>query len=191
MKRKEWLLTVIVVVLSCALTLTVGCGKKKAEEGTETQAMEESEMAMPAVELPAEVSAVIEANFPDAEMSSSEMTEEGGITLYDIEFKDNAGEIELAADGTILDVTTIITMEELPEGAATAIAEAAVGMTPTRLEKSEVYSKINMLGATPSLDALDPHKIVYEAELMKDDIRGEIAVDAEGNIVEPLKWEAD
>jgi len=31
-------------------------------------------------------------------------------------------------------------------------------------------------------------EVAYEAELVKDDQTGEITVDADGNIVEPLKW---
>jgi hypothetical protein len=191
MKKKDWILTGFVILLAGALLITAGCGKKKDEEKAETQVMEESEMATPAVELPAAVSEVIDANFPDAEIDVVEMTEEAGITFYDIEFKDDGGEIEVAADGTILDITTIITTEELPGPVASAITVATAGMTVTRLEKSEVYSKINLLGPKPEIVALDPHKLVYEAELMKDDISGEIAFDAGGNIVEALKWDAD
>lgn len=118
MKRTKLILLGIIVLLALGLTLSTGCAKKETEEQAETQEMEEPEAIKPEVELPAAVLEAIEANVPDAEIDFVEVVEEAGITLYDIEFKEDRGEIEVTEDGTVIDVVTIITMEELPEAAA-------------------------------------------------------------------------
>ena len=189
MKHTKLVLLGFVVLLALGLMLSTGCTKKEAEEQAETQETEEAEATKPAVELPAAVLEAIKANVPDAEIDFVEVAEEHGITLYDIEFKENRGEIEVAEDGTVIDVVTIITMEELPEAAAQAIQKAAEGITIKRLEKSEIRSEIKMEGEKGIIVKLDTPRYVYEAELVKDDQTGEITVDADGNIVEPLKWD--
>ena len=146
---------------------------------------------MPATELPAAVLAAIEANVPGGEVDVVEVAEEKGITLYDIEFKEDLGEIEVADDGTVIDVVTIVTMEDLPEAAAMAIEKATEGFTIERLEKSEIRSEIKQIGPKVAIVKLSTSQYVYEAELVEDDRTGEITVDADGNIVEPLKWDTD
>lgn len=191
MKHSNVFLLGLILLLAFGLILSMGCAKEEAVEQEEQGEAEEIEAA-PAqeaeIELPAAVQEAIEANVPDAEIDFMEVEEEDGITLYDIEFKADRGEIEVAADGTVIDVTTIITMEELPEAAANAIQTAAEGATIERIEKSEVRSEIKKEGDTSVIVKLETPRHVYEAELTKDDQMGEIAVDAEGNIVEELKW---
>ena len=189
MKRSNWILLGFVVLLALGLTMSTGCAKKEGEEQAEKPAMEEPEATKSEVELPAAVVEAIKANVPDAEIDFVEVTEEDGITLYDIEFKADRGEIEVTADGTIIDVVTIITMEELPEAAAKAIQDAIEGATIKRLEKSEIRSEIKKEEGIGTVVKLDTTRYVYEAELEKDGQTGEIAVDADGNITEPLKWD--
>ncbi len=177
------------VLLVIGLAISTGCDKKEAEERAQTPEAKEQEVAQPETDLPAAVVAAIEANVPDAEIDFVEVTEEDGITLYDIEFKSDRGEIELTADGIVIDVVTIITMADLPEGAAKAIQEAAEGAVIERLEKSEIRSEIKKEGEKAIIVGLDSPRYVYEAELEKDGRTGEIEVDADGNITEPLKWD--
>jgi uncharacterized membrane protein YkoI len=189
MKRNNWLFLGFVVLLALGLTISTGCTKKEGEEEAEKLEVEEPKALTPEMELPAAVRDAINTHVPDAEIDKVEVAEEAGITLYDIEFKADRGEIEVTADGTIIDVVTIVTMEELPEAAAQAIQKATEGVTILRLERSEIFSEINMEGETGTVVELDTHRFVYEAELEKDGRTGEIAVDADGNITEPLKWE--
>lgn len=170
MKRTNGIFLGIVILLILGLTMANECAKKE-------------------VEIPAAVAEAIEANVPDAEINFVEVAEEAGITLYDIEFKSDRGEIEVAADGTVIDVVTVITMEELPGAAAKAIQDAIEGATILRLEKSEIRSEIKKEAETGTLVKLDTPRYVYEAELEKDGMTGEIEVDADGNITEPLKWD--
>jgi len=189
MKRSNWILLGFVVLLALGLTMSTGCAKKEGEEQAEKPAMEEPEVTKSEVELPAAVVEAIKANVPDAEIDFVEVTKEDGITLYDIEFKADRGEIEVTVDGTVIDVVTIITMEELPEAAAKAIQDAIEGATIKRLEKSEIRSEIKKEEGIGTVVKLDTPRYVYEAELEKDGQTGEIEVDADGNITEPLKWD--
>ena len=179
MKHSKWILQGFIVALILALTMSTGCTQKESQEAAEKEEME----------LPAPVSEVVKEYFPNAQIDKVEVAEEYGITLYDIEFKADQGEIEVAKDGTILDVVTIIKMEDLPKGAAEAIQKAAEGITILRLEKSEIHSVIKEEDGKGKLVKLDSFRYVYEAELEKDGQTGEIEVDADGNITEPLKWD--
>ncbi len=204
MKKTNWTFLGLVFFLAFGLVMSTGCAKKGEEQAdeptmeaaqaaeTETEA-EEAEEAEEGeeVELPEAVEAVVDEYVPGADIDFVEVAEEEGITLYDIEFKDERGEIEVTADGTIIDIVTIITMEELPEAAAAAIKKAAEGATILRLEKSEIHSEIKKEGEQGVVVKLDTHRFEYEAELEKDGQTGEITVDAEGNAVEPLKWDEE
>jgi uncharacterized membrane protein YkoI len=196
MKHSRWIFMGIVAFLALGLILAAACAKKEAERPDEMAAGESAEAetetadVTPETELPEAVKAAMQANVPDAEIDFVEVVDEDGVTLYDIEFKDNRGEIEVAADGTVLDVVTIITMEDLPEAAAQAIKDATEGITILRLERSEIRSEIKKdEGGTASIVKLETPRFVYEAEVKKDDQTGEITVDAEGNIIEALKWD--
>jgi hypothetical protein len=192
MKHSNLFLLGLVILLAFGLILSIGCAKEESEQQEEQGQAEEMEAARAQkaeIELPAAVQEAIEANVPDAEIDFVEVEEKDGITLYDIEFKAERGEIEVAADGTVIDVVTIVTMEEIPKDAARAIKEATEGMTIKRLEKSEVRSEIVKEEETAVVVTLDTPYYLYEAELEKDGQTGEISVDADGNIVETLKWD--
>ena len=118
------------------------------------------------------------------------MEKEAGINLYDIEFKDDKGEIEVAEDGTVMDLATIVAMTDVPKAAAEAISKAAEGASIKEIEKSEIRAEIKKEGEKGTIVALDHPRYVYEAELSKGNERGEIQVAPDGKIVEALKWTA-
>ena len=138
--------------------------------------------------LPPVVARVVQENRPGAEIGKLEIEKEGGITLYDIEFKAGMGEIEVAEDGTVMDIATIIEMKDLPAPAAAAIQRAAAGARIKQIEKSEVRAEIQMEGKKGKIVKLASYKHVYEAELVRANKSGEVQVDAEGKIVEGPKW---
>ena len=189
MKHSKWILFGCIVVLAIALTMSTGCTKQEEELEGETQSVDQEEKAE--VQLPAAVLKAIEENVANAEIEKVEVEEKGGIALYDIEFKADQGEIEVAEDGTVIDVVTVITMEDVPEAVAEVLKKAAEGATIIRIEKSEVLSEVKMEGEQGTIVKLDSPKYVYEAELMKDDHTGEIEVAADGTIIEPLKWDTE
>ncbi|MFQ6037831.1 MAG: hypothetical protein ACE5LV_04355 [Candidatus Aminicenantales bacterium] len=185
-----WPVSVIILVFS--LGAFTSCAREKAlEEAQAPEAEAEAEAVGPEVELPEPVAQAVEANVPGAEIEVVEVAEEAGITLYDIEFKADRGEIEVAVDGTVLDIATVVTLEEIPEEAAKALKEAAEGASIQRIEKSEVRAEIAKEDEKGKLVKLETPRYVYEAELVKDGQKGEIEVAADGTVIEPLKWEEE
>jgi hypothetical protein len=160
---------------------------EKEEKGEEAE-KDQEQLKKAKLELPAAVVKAIKDNVPDAEIDIMDVEKEAGIALYDIEFKAGKGEIEVAEDGTVMDVSTIIAMTDLPKAAAEVIQKAAEGATIKQLEKSEVRAEIKKEGEKGTIVKLANPKYVYEAEIIKGNQTGEIQVDPDGKIVEALKW---
>src|SRR5215470_5994857 len=59
-------------------------------------------------ELPPAVARTVAENRPGARIDKLEVENEQGVKLYDIEFKADRGEIEIAEDGTVIDIATIV-----------------------------------------------------------------------------------
>ena len=131
--------------------------------------------------LPAAVAKALEANCPGAEIDKLDVEDEGGIKVYDIEFKAGRGEIE---DGTVLDVAMIVELKDVPEAAAAAIRKAAAGSGIRQLEKSEIRARIEKTKGKGKLSPLAAPEYEYEAELAKG---GEIEVAADGRIIKAPK----
>jgi hypothetical protein len=134
--------------------------------------------------LPAAVAHVVDANQPGAEIGKLEVEKEEGITVYDFEFKDGRGEMDVAEDGTVLDVSTLIQMKDVPEAAAAVIQRAARGTTIKQLTKSEVRARIEKQGGKGTITKLAAPEFVYEAELARG---GEVEVAADGRIIKAPK----
>lgn len=129
--------------------------------------------------IPPAVSKAIQDNRPGAEIDKLTVEKENGIAFYDFEFKADQGEMDVAEDGTVLDIATVIQMTDVPEAAAAAIRNAAKGRAIKRVERSEVRAEIVKEGGKGRISKLSTPKYVYEAELSN----GEIEVTAEGKII--------
>ena len=129
--------------------------------------------------VPAAVSKAVQDNRPGAEVDKLTVEKEHGIALYDFEFKAEQGEMDVAEDGTVLDIATVITMSDVPEAAAAAITKAAKGRAIKRVERSEVRAEIVQEGGKARVAKLATPRYVYEAELA----HGEIEVTAEGKVI--------
>ena len=134
--------------------------------------------------LPAAVLKAVDDNRPGAEIGKLEIEDEGGIKLYDIEFKAGRGEIEVAEDGTVLDVVTIVDLKDVPEAAAAVMRKAAGQGAIRQVEKSEVRARVEKTGGKGRLSVLPASEYVYEAELTKG---GEIEVAPDGRIIKAPK----
>jgi uncharacterized membrane protein YkoI len=189
MNQSKWILLGCIFILAFVLIISIGCAKKVEEQEEVAQSTAQEEKTE--VELPAAVVKAIEDKMPNAEIDKVEVEENGGIKLYDIEFKADQGEIEVAEDGTVIDIVTIITMDDVPEAAAEVLKKAIEGTTIIRIEKSEVWSEVEIDGDLATIVKLDSPKYVYEAEVMKGDQTGECEVAADGTIIEPLKWDTE
>jgi hypothetical protein len=181
MKRTNWMSRTFVVVLALALAVSAGWANQEGkEQGKKAK-----------VELPAAVVKAIKDNVPNAEIDIAEVEKEAGVALYDIEFKAGRGEIEVAEDGTVMDIATIVALKDIPKLAAEAIRRAAAGATIQQVEKSEVRAEIKKEGEKATIVKLVPPKYVYEAELLQGEKRGEVQVEPDGTIVEGPKWGAE
>jgi hypothetical protein len=129
--------------------------------------------------LPAAVSQAIQNNRPGAEIDKLDVDKEHGISFYDIEFKADQGEMDVAEDGTVLDIATVIEMNDVPEAAAAAIRTASKGRAIKRIERSEVRAEIVNENGKGRVSTLSAPKYVYEAELS----RGEVEVTADGTVI--------
>ena len=134
--------------------------------------------------LPAAVVKALDANCPGAEIDKLDIENEGGIRVYDFEFKADRGEMDVAEDGTVLDIATIVELKEVPEPAAAIIRKAAGTSGIRQLEKSEIRSKIEKKDGQGRLVPVTPPEYVYEAELVKG---GEIEVTADGKVIKGPK----
>jgi hypothetical protein len=170
MKRTSAVLTVLAVLV---LAISAAAQEKKA--GAK-------------VTLPAAVAKAVNEECPNSEIDKMDVEKEAGINLYDIEFKAGRGEIEVAEDGTVMDISTIVEMKDIPEAAAAAIQKAAKDATIRQIEKSEVLAEIKIEGAKGRIVKLDKPTFLYEAELAKGKQMGEIQVAPDGKILEALKW---
>jgi uncharacterized membrane protein YkoI len=138
--------------------------------------------------LPEAVAKAFRAEFPKGEIVKAEEEKENGVTVYDIEFTE-AGvhrEADIAADGTILEVSIAVEAKQVPEAALKAIQKAAETAAVLKIEKAEIRCETK----DGKVVKLDKVKTNFEAELKKGDQIGEITVDEQGNVVEALKWEA-
>jgi hypothetical protein len=129
--------------------------------------------------LPAAVSQAIQDNRPGAEIDKLDVEREHGIAFYDIEFKADQGEMDVAEDGTVLDIATVIDMKDVPEVVAAAFRTRSKGRTITRIERSEVRAEIVSENGKGRVSKLSTPKYVYEAELT----RGEVEVAADGTVI--------
>jgi uncharacterized membrane protein YkoI len=149
------------------------------------------EQAQKAIKLPPAVAQAVKANCPGAVIDKMDVEKEAGIALYDFEFKAGRGEIEVAEDGTVMDIATIVALKDIPKPAAEAILKAAAGAKVGQLEKSEIRAEIKKNGEKGTIVKLAAPKYVYEAEVIQGEKRGEVQVAPDGKIVEGLKWGAD
>ena len=132
--------------------------------------------------LPDAVKAAINASYAGAKVEEAEMEREG-IKVYKVELEQNGQELELtiAPDGTIIEVETEMSMENLPEAVAKAITASAGGAKIKEVKKEATYAVVKLV-------KLDKTETSYEAELIKDDKKGEVKVAADGTILEEAKW---
>jgi hypothetical protein len=187
-------LSVILTVLVFLGFATISTAQEKTTEAQKAK-VQKTEMqktgmqkAAAKVMLPEAVSKVVGETCPNAEIDKMDMEKEAGITLYDIEFKAGRGEIEVAEDGTVMDVTTMVEMKDVPGAAAAVIQKAAEGATIKEIEKSEIRAEIQKEGEIGHIVKNAAPKLVYEVALVKGKEMGEMQVAPDGKIVEALKW---
>ena len=138
--------------------------------------------------LPPAVKKTFDSAFPKAEIHKIDVEEEGGVMVYDVEFKDGAleKETDIAADGTMLEVTVVIDAKAVPSVAMKPIQVAAVGATMTRVEEIKITHETKD-GKVVKLPKMVTH---YAVELKKGDQTAEIVVDSDGKVLEEARFSA-
>jgi len=181
MIRNRWMWLAVIAILGVAIA-TAGVYAK--EEGKQEGKGE----VKAKVELSEAAAAALKAAFPNATIDEAKAEDEHGVKIFAVELKTGKDEcdVEVTVDGIILSVATEVELKDVPEAVAKAIKAAAEGATIKEINKEEVRAEIKDK-AVVKLNAL---KIVYEAELVKGEQKGEIEVAADGTVIEPLKWKA-
>ena len=176
MTRTRWMMLGVAALAAFALTAMVGW----AMEG------EKGEGGKAKVELPPAAAEAVAKAFPNMKIEKVKAEEENGVTLFEVELEEGETEIEVevSADGLIVAIENEVEMKDVPEAAAKVILAAAEGGKVEEVKKEEIRAEVK----DKKLVKLDAAKVVYEAEIEKGTQEGEIAVDASGAIVEPLKW---
>ena len=92
------------------------------------------------VPLPDRGEKTVKAAFPKAEVTKLDLERENGVTVYDFEFRDGAHEKEtdIAADGTMLEITLVIDATAVPPAVMNTIRSVSKGAKIKRIEQIEV-----------------------------------------------------
>lgn len=168
MRRKAWTPAIAAAVVLAAAIAPV-CSSPVEEPGPKLTA------------LPPTVRKAVEAALPGARVGTVEVEVEAGVQVYDVELADGRGEIEVACDGTVIEVSTLVRLEDVPEAAAKAIREAAGPSGVREVERAEVRARLESKDGKGRLVPVVPPAHVFEAVLAKG---GEVEVDTDGRIVE-------
>lgn len=145
-------------------------------------AQEGKEERIKVSQIPATVTQSIKTDCPSCVIEKASREVENGVTIYDLEFKRGQGEMDIAADGSIINRETVIKEQDVPAAAMTAIRNA--GGKIRQIVKDEVRAELK----DGSIIKLDTPKYLYEADLAKGNQVAEIEVSAEGQVIEAPKW---
>lgn len=138
------------------------------------------------LKLPEPVRKTFKQVFPDGEITKLDVDQEDGVTVYDIEFKDEAVEKEtdITADGTMLEFTVVVDAKAIPNAVMQTIQKAAEGAKIGRLERIEISHQTK----DGKVIKLAQPITRYAAELARGNQTSEIVVAPDGKMLEPASW---
>jgi uncharacterized membrane protein YkoI len=136
--------------------------------------------------LPPAAADAVKAAFPQARIVEVEQEKEDGVTVYEVELRQDGKEVEITVspDGVIVEVETQIPEAELPKAVAQTIAKVAGGAKVEEIEREETRAVVR----DGKVVKLDEPRITYEAEFRKDGRETEVEIAADGSV---LKTEAE
>ena len=151
----------------------------------------------PTADVEAKITKAIKAVFPDAVIGTMGQETEDGISFYEVELtvKGNKVGADVTSDGTIIETEEATDMKLFPKAAADAIKKAAKGMKVTGGEITKTFAKGVKDDSTGDTQVIHVVKlaepaVAYEVDVEKDGNEGELAVSADGKILESPKWAA-
>jgi hypothetical protein len=165
---KVMVIMIVVVAMGCVLTYA-----EKSKDKKESK-----------VSLPAAVTDAISSLHPGAVVKEANLEEEEA-KVYEVVIEPNGQGIELtiAPDGTVVEVTTEVAVKDLPPAVARAITDASSGARIEEVKNEVTYAVVKIV-------KLDKPSAGYEAKLVKDSMKSEIKVSADGKVLEQPKWKA-
>ena len=127
--------------------------------------------------LPDAVKAVINAEYPGAEIEEVEVEKEC-IKIYEVELEMGKQDVELeiSADGKLVEKEVELAMSEVPGAVKAAIEGACEGGEIEEVRKEVTYWVV-------TLKKLETPKTTYEAEVVKDGKEMEIELAADGTVL--------
>ena len=138
--------------------------------------------------LPPAVEQTFRAAFPTGKLDKLDVDDENGVIVYDLEFKDGAieKETDIAADGTMLEVTTVVEASAVPPAAMASVRKAADGATIKRIEHIDISHEIKD-GTIVKMSKPETH---FSVEMQKTKLGpiAEITVNSDGTVLEPPQW---
>jgi hypothetical protein len=176
------------ITVACGLVLLPAIASAQAPRKGRARKTTKVESTENEPKLPEAVKKTFDDKFPNAKIEKAEGEKEGGVGVWDIEFRDGKArkECDIAEDGTMLEYTLVINKKQVPADAMKAISAAAEGGKMGRTEKIEIMCETK----DGKIVKLDKPKMQYAAEMTKGDQSGEIIVDDKGKVVEEPKWHA-
>lgn len=104
--------------------------------------------------------------------------EKEGLRVYEVELEENEDEFDVtvAPDGTIVEIETEISLDDVPAAVKAAILAAADGAKVEEVSKEVTYAVVTLV-------KLKEPQTSYEAELVKDGKEVEIEVAADGTVL--------
>ena len=145
--------------------------------------------AAPTPAIPDAVNKTFKEKFPQAKIMWVKSEVEDGVTVYAFAFTNGQTEqsTDIAADGTMLEITYVIQAKELPEAAMKSILKEAPGATLVSVERVEITHDTRH-GYVYELPATVTH---YEVEMTRKGSKGEVVVTPDGSVVESARWVKD
>lgn len=135
-------------------------------------------------QLPPAVKQALETNCPNCKIDKATREVENGVTIYDFEFKNGQGEMDVTEDGFMISRETVAQTNDIPQRALDAIRQGAGGGKIKQVLKEEVRAELK----EGQVIKLDTSKYFYEADLEKGNQVAEIVVSPEGQVIEPPQW---
>ena len=144
----------------------------------------EKEEKLNVSQLPPAVKQALETHCPNCKIDKATREVENGVRIYDFEFKNGQGEMDVTEDGFVTSRETVAQTKDIPQPALAAIRQGAAGAKIKQVVKEEVRAELK----EGQVIKLDTPKYVYEADLAKGNQVAEIAVSPEGQIIESPRW---
>jgi hypothetical protein len=148
----------------------------------------EKEVTVSEATLPEKVRKTFVDKFPNATINKADAEKEGGVEVWDIEFRDGRThkETDIAEDGTMLEYTVYVPKKSVPKAALKPMEAAAKDAKMGRIEKIEVTYETK----DGKVVKLDKPKTEYVVEMTKGNQTAEMVVDEKGKVVEEPKWQS-